>query len=102
MMTQHVALVRKISDREAGQTPGRDHVFTIDATAVPHHHTCSLHERFDPVYELVTTCTEQQKDSGHVLPRNHDSNFIEGHESTPTDGYKSILVWTVPGPGSIC
>ena len=52
------------------------------------------------VYELVTTCTGQQKDSEHVLPKSCESKLTEGHESMHTNGYDSILVWTVPGPGT--
>ena len=48
------------------------------------------------VYELVTTCPGQYFDSGHVLPKSHESKLIEGHESIPSKGYDSTLVWTVP------
>ena len=51
---------KKTSDREAGQTqrdrPERDHGFTIDVTAVLHHHKYSLHE---------ATHTQTNRDSGH-------------------------------------
>ena len=50
------------------------------------------------MYELVTTCTGQQKDTGDVLPKRYNSKFTKGHESIPTGGYDTILVWTVPGP----
>ena len=48
VMTQHAAQVRKTPDREAGQShrgrPERDQGFTIDVTAVSHHHIYSLQE----------------------------------------------------------
>ena len=102
VMTQHAAQVRKTSDREARQTqrdrPARDHGFTINVTAVPHQSyiQSSGTLRSWTVYEMVTTCTGQHIESGHVLPKRSNSKFTKGLESRSTNGYDSILVWTVP------
>ena len=43
------------------------------------------------VYKMGTTCTEQYKENGNVLPKRYNSKFTKSHESIPTAGYNIIL-----------